>query len=123
MKYETLIRQLTLEEKASLMSGKDFWNTKSVERLGIPSMMLTDGPHGLRKQASKNDNLGLNASYPATCYPTAAGLANSWDQDMLEELGERLGLKAAAEQVSVLLGPGVNIKRNPLCGRNFEYFS
>ena len=123
MKHEKLISQMTPEEKASLMSGKNFWHTKSVDRLGVPSMMLTDGPHGLRKQAGKSDNLGLNRSVPATCYPTAAALANSWDEEMLELLGERLGLEAASEQVSVLLGPGVNIKRNPLCGRNFEYFS
>ena len=123
MKYEALIARLTLEEKASLMSGSDFWNTRSVERLSIPSMMLTDGPHGLRKQAGRDDNLGLNASVPATCYPTAAGLANSWDEELLMALGERLGEEAASERVSVLLGPGVNIKRNPLCGRNFEYFS
>ena len=123
MKYKDLIEQMTLEEKASLLSGKNFWNTKSIERLGIPSMMLTDGPHGLRKQAGKEDHLGLHKSVPATCYPTAAGLANSWDEELLEEMGEALGLEAASEGVSVLLGPGCNIKRNPKCGRNFEYFS
>ena len=123
MKYETLIARMTLEEKASLMSGANFWNTKPVERLGIPGMMLTDGPHGLRKQGGKADHLGLNKSIPATCYPSAAGLANTWDEALLEEMGEHLGLEAASEGVSVLLGPGVNIKRNPLCGRNFEYFS
>jgi len=114
---------MTLEEKASLMSGANFWNTKPVERLGIPGMMLTDGPHGLRKQGGKADHLGLNKSIPATCYPTAACLANTWDEALLEEMGQHLGLEAASEGVSVLLGPGVNIKRNPLCGRNFEYFS
>ena len=105
------------------MSGANFWNTKPVPRLGIPGMMLTDGPHGLRKQGGKEDHLGLNQSIPATCYPSAAGLANSWDEDLMEEMGQHLGLEAASEGVSVLLGPGVNIKRSPLCGRNFEYFS
>ena len=114
---------MTLEEKASLMSGANFWNTKPVKRLGIPGMMLTDGPHGLRKQGGKADHLGLNKSIPATCYPSAAGLANTWDEALLTEMGEHLGLEAASEGVSVLLGPGVNIKRSPLCGRNFEYFS
>ncbi len=123
MKHKELISQLTLEEKASLMSGANFWNTKAVPRLGIPGMMMTDGPHGLRKQGGKADHLGLNKSIPATCYPSAAGLANSWDEALLEEMGQALGLEAAAEGVSVILGPGVNIKRNPLCGRNFEYFS
>ncbi len=123
MNHEALIRQMTLEEKASLLSGANFWHTKTVARLGIPGMMLTDGPHGLRKQGGKEDHLGLNNSVPATCYPTAAGLANTWDEELLEEMGQALGLEAAAEGVSVILGPGVNIKRNPLCGRNFEYFS
>ena len=123
MKHADLIKQMTLEEKASLMSGANFWNTKGVDRLGIPGMMLTDGPHGLRKQGGKADHLGLNKSIPATCYPSAAGLANTWDEALIEEMGEFLGLEAASEGVSVLLGPGVNIKRSPLCGRNFEYFS
>ena len=105
------------------MSGANFWNTKPVTRLGIPGMMLTDGPHGLRKQGGKADHLGLNKSIPATCYPSAAGLANTWDEALIEEMGRFLGLEAASEGVSVLLGPGVNIKRSPLCGRNFEYFS
>lgn len=123
MKYKELIEKMTLEEKASLTSGLDFWHTKPIDRLGIPSMMLTDGPHGLRKQSAKTDHLGLNKSVPSTCYPTASALANSWDEALIEETGRHLGLEAAAEQVSVLLGPGCNIKRNPLCGRNFEYFS
>ena len=114
---------MTLEEKASLMSGDNFWNTKPIERLGIPSMMLTDGPHGLRKQGGKADRLGLNKSLPATCFPTAATLANSWDMGLLEKVGQALGKEAAAEDVSVLLGPGLETKRNPLGGRNFEYFS
>ena len=123
MKHKELIKQMTLEEKASLMSGANFWNTKAVPRLGIPGMMMTDGPHGLRKQGGKEDHLGLNQSIPATCYPSAAGLANTWDEELLEEMGQYLGFEAASEGVSVLLGPGVNIKRSPLCGRNFEYFS
>lgn len=123
MKYKELISQMTLEEKASLLSGANFWNTKPVERLGIPGIMLTDGPHGLRKQGGKADHLGLNNSIPATCYPTAAALANTWDEALIEEMGRHLGLEAASEGVSVLLGPGCNIKRSPLCGRNFEYFS
>ncbi|WP_198410836.1 glycoside hydrolase family 3 C-terminal domain-containing protein [Microbacterium halophytorum] len=114
---------LTLAEKASLMSGANFWNTKPIERLGIPSIMLTDGPHGLRKQGGAADHLGLNASIPATCFPPAATLANSWDAALVERVGGALGTEAAAERVSVLLGPGLNIKRNPLAGRSFEYFS
>ena len=123
MRYKELIDKMTLEEKAGLTSGLDFWHTKPVERLGIPSMLLSDGPHGLRKQERQSDHLGLNKSVPATCYPTAVSLANSWDVDMIECLGRALGLEAASEGISVLLGPGCNIKRNPLCGRNFEYFS
>jgi beta-glucosidase len=123
MKYIDLINQMTLEEKASLMSGQNFWNTKAIERLGIPSIMLTDGPHGLRKQGGKADHLGLNKSLPATCYPTAATLANSWDKLLVYSVGKDIGKEARSEKVSVLLGPGLNIKRNPLCGRNFEYFS
>ncbi|WP_313279719.1 glycoside hydrolase family 3 C-terminal domain-containing protein [Timonella senegalensis] len=114
---------MTLAEKASLMSGANFWNTKPIARLGVPSIMLTDGPHGLRKQGGAADHLGLNASIPATCFPTAATLANSWDVSLVRRVGEALGTEAAAENVSVLLGPGLNIKRNPLAGRNFEYFS
>ncbi|MBN6206207.1 glycoside hydrolase family 3 C-terminal domain-containing protein [Ralstonia pickettii] len=123
MKHKDLIKQMTLEEKASLMSGQNFWNTKPIERLGIPSIMLTDGPHGLRKQGGKADHLGLNKSLPATCYPTAATLANSWDKSLVYNVGQDIGKEARSEKVSVLLGPGLNIKRNPLCGRNFEYFS
>ncbi|MDC3421512.1 glycoside hydrolase family 3 C-terminal domain-containing protein [Aquibacillus koreensis] len=123
MKHKNIIKQMTLEEKASLMSGQNFWNTKAVERLDIPSIMLTDGPHGLRKQGGKADHLGLNKSLPATCYPTAATLANSWDKSLAYNVGLDIGMEARSEKVSVLLGPGLNIKRNPLCGRNFEYFS
>lgn len=122
-KYQHLVDEMTIDEKIAMLSGANFWNTKAVERLGIPSMMLTDGPHGLRKQGGKADHLGLNSSIPATCFPTAATLANSWDVKLAEEMGSLLGTEAVKEEISVLLGPGLNIKRNPLCGRNFEYFS
>ena len=117
------IADLTLEEKASLTSGASFWYTKSVERAGIPSIMLTDGPHGLRKQAEGGDHLGLGDSVPATCFPPAVGLGSSWDVDLIERVGEALGTETSIENVAVLLGPGINIKRSPLCGRNFEYLS
>lgn len=120
---EGLIAQMTLEEKAGLCSGLDFWHLKGVERLGIPSVMVTDGPHGLRKQISSGDHLGLYNSVPATCFPSAAGMAASWNRDLIRQVGEALGKECQAEQVAVLLGPGTNIKRSPLCGRNFEYFS
>ena len=123
MKHKELIDQMTLEEKCYLMSGKDFWQSRSVERLGIPSMTLSDGPHGIRKQEGAGDQLGLNGSLPATCYPTAATSANSWDPALGEEIGVYLGTEAASQDVCVLLGPGLNIKRSPFCGRNFEYFS
>ena len=122
-KHQDIIDQLTLEEKASLISGKDFWQTVNIDRVGIPSAFLSDGPHGVRRQAAAADHLGLNASIPATCYPTAATMANSWDPELGEGLGQRLGQEAAVQKVNVLLGPGTNMKRSPLCGRNFEYFS
>lgn len=118
-----LISQMTLEEKASLCSGLDFWHTKPIERLGIPSIMMTDGPHGLRKQDESADHLGLNKSVPATCFPPATTLACSWDRELIQKVGVALGEECQAEDVSIILGPGVNIKRSPLCGRNFEYFS
>jgi beta-glucosidase len=123
MKYAEIIGRMTLEEKASLTSGKDFWQTMNLDHLGINSMFLSDGPHGIRKQAAAADHLGLNASIPATCFPTAATIANSWNEQLGEQLGSFLGEEAVAQKVNVLLGPGINIKRNPLCGRNFEYFS
>lgn len=123
MNAQELISQMILEEKASLLSGKGNFTTKAVERLRIPGMFLSDGPHGLRKQAGAADHLGLNASLPATCYPTAATMANSWDTALGEELGAYLGEECIAQRVNVLLGPGLNIKRSPLCGRAFEYFS
>ena len=123
MKYQDIIEKMTIEEKAAFLSGKGEWQTRDFERLGIPSIFCSDGPHGIRKQAGAGDHLGLNASLPATCFPTAATIANSWDEKLGEELGETLGEEAMAEGVNVLLGPGLNIKRSPLCGRNFEYFS
>lgn len=123
MNKSEIIKKMTIEEKASFLSGRDFWSTTEYEKYGIPSMFLSDGPHGVRKQASASDHLGLNASIAATCYPTAAAMANSWNTALGERLGERLGEEAASQRVNVLLGPGLNIKRNPLCGRNFEYFS
>lgn len=118
-----LVAQMTLEEKASLCSGKNFWESKAVERLGVQSFMLTDGPHGLRKQAGAADHLGLNASVPATCFPPAAATACSFDRALLREIGQAMGEECRAEEVGVILGPAANIKRSPLCGRNFEYFS
>ena len=123
LEYQSYIDAMTLEEKASLLSGANFWNTKAIKRLKIPSMMLTDGPHGLRKQGGKADHLGLGASIPATCFPTAAALANSWDEALLQRVGHAIGNEAAANKVSALLGPGLNIVRDPLAGRAFEYFS
>ena len=122
-KYQDILDKLTLKEKASLISGKDFWQTVNIDRVGIPSAFLSDGPHGVRRQAAAADHLGLNASIPATCYPTAATMANSWDPELGEELGQKLGQEAAVQKVNILLGPGLNMKRSPLCGRNFEYFS
>ena len=123
MKHADIIKQMTLEEKCYLFSGKDFWQTRSIERLGVPNMTLSDGPHGIRKQAGAGDQLGLNPSLPATCFPTAATVANSWDPALGEEIGRHLGAEAASQGVGVVLGPGLNIKRSPFCGRNFEYFS
>ncbi|WP_338554155.1 glycoside hydrolase family 3 C-terminal domain-containing protein [Paenibacillus sp. KS-LC4] len=120
---QDIVAQMTLEEKAGLCSGLDFWHLKGVERLGVPSIMVTDGPHGLRKQQTGADHLGIFDSVPATCFPSAAGLACSWDEELIGKVGVALGEECQAEDVAVLLGPGVNIKRSPLCGRNFEYFS
>ena len=123
MDIQKLIKDMTLEEKAALVQGKTMWTTWDIPRVNLPSIFLADGPHGLRKQAGPADNLGLNESIPATCFPTAAAMANSWDTKLGEELGQYLGVEAAANDVNILLGPGLNIKRSPLCGRNFEYFS
>ena len=118
-----VVAGLTVEEKASLTSGGSFWTTKAVESADLPAVMLTDGPHGLRKQRGSADHLGLGDSVPATCFPPAVGLGSSWDADLAERVGEALGIESAIEDVAVLLGPGINIKRSPLCGRNFEYVS
>ncbi|MFT4219716.1 MAG: glycoside hydrolase family 3 C-terminal domain-containing protein [Microbacterium sp.] len=117
------LSELTLEEKAALTSGLDFWTTKPIERVGIPSIMMTDGPHGLRKQGGASDHLGLADSIPATCFPPAVGLSATFDAELAERIGAAIGTEAAIENVAIALGPGVNIKRTPLCGRNFEYMS
>ena len=122
-KAKQIVSEMSLEEKSAFCSGKNFWYLKSLARLDLPSIMVTDGPHGLRKQDSQADHVGLNASVPATCFPTASALACSWNVDLMHEIGVALGKECAKEKVSVLLGPGMNIKRHPLCGRNFEYFS
>lgn len=123
MKHQNLIDKMTLAEKAAFLSGKSEWESRDYKRLGIPSIFCSDGPHGIRKQVGSGDHLGLNASLPSTCFPTAATVANSWDEELGEKVGDALGEEAAALGVNVLLGPGLNIKRSPLCGRNFEYFS
>ncbi len=123
VKYEEIISKMTIEEKAAFLGGKGEWQTRGFERLGIPSIFCSDGPHGLRKQAGAGDHLGLNASLPATCFPSAATIAGSWDEELGEQLGKCLGEEALVQDVNILLGPGLNIKRSPLCGRNFEYFS
>ena len=123
MIIDETINSLTLEEKAAFLQGWSTWTSYEKKDSGIPVCFLSDGPHGLRKQAGTGDHLGLNASIPATCFPTAATMANSWDEALGEELGRALGREAAANGVNVLLGPGLNMKRSPLCGRNFEYFS
>lgn len=123
MKHEELLLKLTLEEKAALLSGKTVWQTRDIPRFKIPSVFLSDGPHGIRRQAGSGDHLGLNASLKATCFPTAAAIANSWDPELGEEIGKALGEEAASQNVNIVLGPGLNMKRSPLCGRNFEYFA
>lgn len=123
MKHADMIKKMTVEEKAAILSGKNEWQSRDIPRLGIPSILCSDGPHGVRKQVGTGDHLGLNPSVPATCFPTAATIAGSWDENLAREVGEALGEEAAALGVDVLLGPGLNIKRSPLCGRNFEYFS
>ena len=123
MKHPELLAQLTLEEKAAFCSGKDFWHLNGCERLGLPEIMVSDGPHGLRKHNDKKDKNDLMGSVPAVCFPTASATACSWDEDLLYRMGETLAEECKAEKISVLLGPGMNIKRSPICGRNFEYFS
>ncbi len=123
MRHSAIIEKMTLEEKAAILSGKDQWSTREIKRLNLPSIFCSDGPHGIRKQLGAGDHLGLNESEPATCFPTAATVANSWDEKLGQEIGAALGEEAEALDVDILLGPGLNIKRSPLCGRNFEYFS
>ena len=118
-----LLSELTLEEKASLTSGSGFWYTAPVERLGIPKIMVSDGPHGLRAQPGEGDHVGLGGSVPATCFPTASAIASAWNPELLRRIGSALAQEARACNLSVILGPGINMKRSPLCGRNFEYFS
>lgn len=123
MKYKKLIDNMTLEEKASLCVGKDYWHSKNIERLGIPEITMSDGPHGLRVQKTKADNLGINESEISTCFPASSTLANSWNKKLAYQFGKTLGEEASYEGVDIVLGPAINIKRSPLCGRNFEYFS
>ena len=120
---ERLLAELTVEEKASLTSGSAFWHTAPVERLGIPRIMVSDGPHGLRAQPGESDHVGIGGSVPATCFPTASAVASAWNPDLLRRIGQALAQEARACNLSVILGPGINMKRSPLCGRNFEYFS
>lgn len=123
LRYGEIISRMTLEEKALMMSGKNTWETVDYPQYGIPSMAMSDGPHGLRRQTGSGDHLGLGKSLPATCFPTASGIANSWDEELGEAIGTALAEEAVTMDVNVILGPGLNIKRSPLCGRNFEYFS
>ncbi len=123
MKHQDKITQMTLTEKCALLTGKDVWHTREIERLGLRSITLADGPSGLRKQAAAGDHLGLNESVPSTCMPSPSTMANSWDEAVVQSVGAGIGTEAKAEDVQVLLGPGLNVKRNPLCGRNFEYYS
>ena len=123
MDNKKILEQMTLEEKASLCSGANFWNLKSIERLGLNTIMMTDGPHGLRKQLGSGDHLGINDSVKSTCFPTASASASSFDRELLHQMGEAIAEECLQEDVSVVLGPGANIKRSPLCGRNFEYIS
>src|SRR3954464_3841686 len=120
---DALLSELTLEEKAALTSGSSFWYTAPVDRLGIPKIMVSDGPHGLRAQPGEGDHVGLGGSVPATCFPTASAIASAWNPDLLRRIGQALAQEARAINLSVILGPGINMKRSPLCGRNFEYFS
>ena len=123
MKHTDIIRKLNLEQKCALLSGETVFTTRALPGKGIPSITLSDGPNGVRKQAGAADHLGLNPSVPATCFPTSSATACSWDEALGEAVGEAMGEEAAAQEVAVLLGPGLNIQRSPLCGRDFEYFS
>ncbi len=123
MEIEKILSQMTLEDKIALCSGANFWQTKKYEKYGIPSLFMCDGPHGLRKQEDAADMLGVNKSRPATCFPAEVTTAGSWDPELLTEIGAAIGEEAKEQGVGLVLGPGANLKRNPLCGRNFEYFS
>lgn len=123
MRHQDIIDKLTLEEKCALLQGATTFGGWPNERAGIPSIQFSDGPNGVRHQAGAADHLGLNGSEPATCFPCAVTVANTWDEALTECLGAAMGAEAASQGVEVLLGPGLCIKRNPLCGRNFEYFS
>lgn len=120
---ETILNKMTLEQKASLCSGADFWHTEAFAELGLPAVMVSDGPHGLRKQEEDVDHMGVAESIKAICFPTASAMACSWDKELLYQVGDALGEECVAEDIAVLLGPGINMKRSPLCGRNFEYYS
>lgn len=122
-RIEKILSRMTLEEKIALCSGKNFWETKAYEKYGVPSLFMCDGPHGLRKQENTADMMGVNVSRPATCFPAEVTTAASWDPDLLERIGAAIGEEAREQGVGLVLGPGANLKRNPLCGRNFEYFS
>lgn len=123
MDIEKILQQMTLEDKIALCSGENFWETKKYEKYGIPSLFMCDGPHGLRKQENVADMLGVNESRKATCFPAEVTTAGSWDPELLTAIGSAIGQEAREQGVGLVLGPGVNLKRNPLCGRNFEYFS
>ena len=123
MDIERILKEMTLEDKIALCSGASFWETKRFERYGIPALFMCDGPHGLRKQEDAADMLGVNNSRPATCFPAEVTTAGSWDPALLEQIGAAIGEEALEQDVGLVLGPGANLKRNPLCGRNFEYFS
>lgn len=123
MKYKDVIEKMSLEEKASLCVGNDYWHSLELEKYGIPKITMSDGPHGLRVQKTKADNLGINESEISTCFPASASLGNTWNRELIYLLGKTLGKEARKEEVNIVLGPAINIKRSPLCGRNFEYFS
>lgn len=117
------LEDLSIVEKAAMLSGGSEWDSRGNDRADIPGFVMSDGPHGVRRQLGEGDHLGIGSSKPATCFPTACTVANTWDPALAEEMGEALGKEAHDLDVNVLLGPGMNIKRNPLCGRNFEYYS
>ena len=122
-KIKTILSGMSLEDKIAICNGADFWHSKAMERYGIPAFTMSDGPHGLRFQKGESDMLGVNNSEPATCFPTAVTSGASWDTELLKAEGQAIGEEGLSLGVDVVLGPGVNIKRDPRCGRNFEYFS